>query len=274
VKLKGKRIYIIITIVVAAALAAGAIVYVFTKGGWEELSGGPRANIQGLVSGSISLMPEAGTKAIYGFYFYGNRVGSFSMEYVGERAFQGIASHKYLNNGSMVLTVGDKTVEMTIQGYEYYDMDGFPLHATYIYGYMRPEEMTMALEYTWNRAQSKMYIKTYVKTAVEEITVENVATVPAEYWEPIQDLYIGYSKQLTYAINGTSVTLMVNVTGEEDVTVPKGTYRCYVVGISQPELGMEMTSWIDTTNGAVSQMEFTMGGLDFTIMLERYGIEH
>ena len=64
------------------------------------------------------------------------------MKYVGEISFQGVACHKSEATGSVALSVVGTTVEFTMQGFEYYSLDGFPKYISMIYNYSQPYQET------------------------------------------------------------------------------------------------------------------------------------
>lgn len=243
--------------------------------GWKEYSGGPAINLQSLGSGQFMSIPrEAGLSASYGYYYQGSRIGEFTEKLVGTETYQGIQCYKVEGNLNMDVTIGGIKLSANGDTIGYFDTsDSMPKYMSFTFNYTSPAQTTATMDFAWNRAQSKM--ATTVSLLGQTASV--VASLPSDYWEPIPSLYVGYSKQFTYTIDSTSVTMTISVTGKEDVTVPKGTYKdCYVVKITQPQVGIDMTMWIDK-EGILPKADVSMalsgaGTTTFTVKLEHYGI--
>ncbi len=264
---------VVIVIVVAAVAAGGYMVMSGGEGGgeeWEEVSGGPTTSAQALSSGQgIGVPLKKGMSASYGYYQSGSRVGEYTVTNVGEEYFQGVSYRKIEGSGNLNFSVQEKSVKFSMDVTGYFENTGMPKQLSYTFHYTQPKEKDVDMEYTWNESQSEMVTEVSGQTTT--------ADLPTEYWNTISagDLYVGYSKQMTYTIESTSVTLSIEVIGREDVTVPKGTFEdCYLVKLSQPEINQEGKYWINE-EGVMPKMNFsqTIGttSLTFTMKLEHYG---
>jgi hypothetical protein len=115
-------------------------------------------------------------------------------------------------------------------------------------------------------------------------TVSTVITVSDDFWTKtnLQDnLYVGYTNEVSYtaSVSGydTAVLLRISVTGQEDVTVEKGTFEdCFVVKIEQMAGVTTTTSymWIGENDVCpkmqISNSVAALGYGDLIIELEEY----
>ncbi len=115
-------------------------------------------------------------------------------------------------------------------------------------------------------------------------SITTVIEVPDDFWTTtnLQDnLYVGYINEVSYTMSvdgyNTAVILRISVTGQEDVTVAKGTFEdCYKVKIEQMTGVVTTTSymWIDQNNICpkmqISNSAASLGYGDLTLELEEY----
>jgi hypothetical protein len=115
-------------------------------------------------------------------------------------------------------------------------------------------------------------------------TISTVISVSEDFWTKtsLQDnLYVGYTNEITYTANAmgidSSINLLISVTGQEDITVGKGIFEdCYVVKIDQETGDNIITSymWIDENDVCpkmqISNSAVALGYGDLTIELEEY----
>lgn len=264
---------IIGTTVMVLAIVIGVTVWVIIREKWEELPGGPRISIRQLQTGQAALVPGVelgssiasytiGTTAEYGVYLDGSKLGTYTYKLTEETTFQGV---KCLKIETMV-SASFMGTTATAQGYALYDMDMKPRYFTYT-------QPRMSMEYTWDYVENKMNYK----VTTSGMTFENETTMPRFEGpiESLENLYVGYSENFTYGIDGIALTMTVSVPREEDVTVPKGTFHCRVVEISVPIYGQTFATisvWVDE-DGIVPQLKITFfGTMSTTLKLERYGI--
>lgn len=271
---------IVIGVIIFIAILIGSYM-AFLKGGgegWSEVSGGPTTNVQSLTSGQAMAFPqEKGLSAGYGYYLGGSRVGGTTITFVEETNYQGTASRNLEGSFNSELSMQETSVKFSGDMEMYIEKDsGRPEHLSYAFHYTEPSQGDLNMDFTWYENQSKMVTKLSGMGMSETVT----ASFPPKYWNDItfEELHVGYSKQITYEVEGESVSLSIDVIEHKDVTVPKGTYEnCYLVSISQTGLNQsnqEIEYWINE-EGVVPKMSFnqTIGTTSFTLVtkLEHYG---
>ena len=260
-------------VVIALLFSAG----IFTDGLFSETSadssttkipvtGGPTASLQSIATGGNALTtPAEDHTAVYGYYMGQTRIGSISFTNVGEEYYQGTLCNKIEGSGTFDLEIDSYSIRMNfdIEGYEstydaslrYLDYEITVSYSTMSMGM----QGTVDVDRENNEITSTMYTPTTG-------TISAVITVSDEFWSKtnLQDsLYVGYVKEVAYttSVSGddTDVTLRISVTGQEDVTVGKGTYEdCYIVKIEQTIGAVTTTSymWIDE-NGVCPKMQLS-----------------
>lgn len=245
---------ILIFIVVAAVISRG-----MNEKKLEELPEGPKINLSQLITGFAVPLPgtEVGATAIYGIYIGKSKVGALEIRAIEKTTFQGTESFK----AKITMTISYVGIEFTGSGQIIYGTDLKPRYFTYTHD-------SVFAECVWNYTKNTLRYRIATPTFG---TREGELNLP-ELDGP-ENFYVGYSRQFTYDINGSLGTVTVSVPGEEDVTVPKGTYHCYVVRSSA--LWMDavafQTTWIDE-RGIVPQMEISVLGWTITMKLEYYDV--
>jgi hypothetical protein len=235
-----------------------------------EGKAGPEINFQSAISAqALGIPADKGASVTYGVYHQGIRAGEVTLTYLKDEYYGGELCKKFEGTGNISTSIGGTRVNFSMGMTGYMVVDGeMPKHWSFTYYYTQPQQMTLSLEWTWHRERSEMV----TEISGLGISQSTTAYLPDEYWEPITigDLYVGYSKEMTYTIDSIPVTLSISVTQQEDVVVPVGTYEdCYVVSITQPEVDQEFTFWVNK-EGIAPKMETSMsvGFTSFTLTLE------
>jgi hypothetical protein len=131
-----------------------------------------------------------------------------------------------------------------------------------------PYQFTQSANYQWDQENNKMTYE--ISSAGKTTPVE--CSLPDKYWELASFLkegpQVGYSDELNYTmemdyLEPINVTMIISVTGQEDVSVPNGDYKdCYVIEIHQAyqllgsDYSQTFTFWVDG-QGVMPKAEIT-----------------
>ena len=244
---------------------------------------GPKLNLQSSLTGSISLIPDQGHFATYEYYYQDNRIGAATIERAEEETYQGKQCFKTKTTGDMDMLIADSQVKCTFEALEYHTIeDNMLFYMSTTYQYSMPSQFTQSVNYHWDQENNKM---TYtISSAGEPTTVE--CSLPDKYWELASflegNLQVGYSDELNYTmemgyLEPINVTMIISVTGQEDVSVPNGDYKdCYVIEIHQAyqllgsDYSQTFTFWVDN-QGVMPKAETTsssVAGGTITILMK------
>jgi len=274
---KSKTLIVISVIAVIAILIGASFWILFSNNGTNPevtkyylRNDGPKLNLQSSVTGSVSLIPDQGYFATYGYYYQDNRIGAATIERAGEETYQGKQCFKTKTTGDMDMLIANSQVKCTFEALEYHTIeDNMLFYISTTYQYSMPSQFTQSANYQWDQENNKM---TYtISSAGEPTTV--VCSLPDKYWELASflggNLQVGYSDELNYTMDmdylelPINVTMIISVTGQEDVSVPNGDYKdCYVIEIHQTyqllgsEYSQTFTFWVDS-QGVMPKAETT-----------------
>lgn len=277
----------VVAVLIVALLSGGAfdgLDYGKENINKEQVGGGPKANLGSIVSGGNALTtPAEGHTAVYGYYMSGIKIGSISFNNIGEEYYQGELCYKVKGSGNFDFEIYGQSIGMNfdIHGYESkYDSTLLYCEYDFSVGYSS-YDVNMGGTMNVDKENGKIMTTIY-DSATGSITT--VIEVPDDFWTTtnLQDnLYVGYINEVSYTMSvdgyDTAVILRISVTGQEDVTVAKGTFEdCYKVKIEQMTGVVTTTSymWIDQNNICpkmqISNSAASLGYGDLTLELEEY----
>ncbi len=249
-----------------------------------HVKGGPKANIESIVSsGNALTTPAEGHTAVYGYYLSSNKIGEISFTTEGEEIYGGKQCDKITGGGNFNFNIYGQSfgVDFDIGAY-ISKSDGILSNCHYSFDFNKPYNMNMDMILDIDKEEGE--IKVTVDSSMMSST-STVIKVSDEYWECTlleDNLYVGYTKEVTYTLNAygydAEVNLKISVIGQEDVTVKKGIFEdCYIVQIDQEQGYATTTSkiWIDEDGicpkmqlGSSSSSSISYEGM--TIELEEY----
>ena len=259
----------------------------------SKIEGGPKASLYSLAGGNFQSIPNEGNVAKYYVYYDGEKIGETIEGTVGKETYNGRSCYKMLGRSNVEFSYLEQTIAFQMI-YAFYEDENtkMPVYMTIKYDYSKPEELKefdMIISLSWD--QNSGEIKTSVQCG--EQTGTSTAILPIEYWgmiSSVDDLYVGFSEEIDYtmttSVSGTSsdsdMNLKISITGQEDVTVPSGTFEnCYVLemeqtqsnGYSYSSTDVNMKIWI-SEDGFVPQKETSLSSmgmpLSITSKLEGY----
>lgn len=249
-----------------------------------HVKGGPRANIESIVSGgNVLTTPDEGHTAIYGYYMSGSRMGEISFTAEGEEIYNGIPCDKITGNGNFILNIYGQTMEINFDIGAYISKsDGILSYCRYGFDFQNPYSVEMDMILDIDKEDGE------ITFTVDSSLIGSTSTViktSNEFWDCTllkDDLYVGYFKDVNYTLNALGydkeVNLKISVIGTEDVTVKKGIFEdCYIIQVDQDQGFSTTTSkiWIDE-DGICPKMQIGSSGSSsisfegMTIELEEY----
>ncbi len=144
---------------------------------------------------------------------------------------------------------------------------------------------TMTTEYFYNYSTNKLRMKTTTNGQVymdTEIDMPESSFTQYNMQEFLgENLYVGWSENFSFTSDSSKYTMTLTVTKEEIITVPAGTFRCYVLSATVPEMeemaGYDMTLniWVNAQMTLVPKMEMSasyqgQNVLSMTMTLQDY----
>ena len=287
------KIFTVISVIGVTAIVIGAL-FITGYFNFEEINepyinkihvkGGPRANIESIVSGGNALTtPEDGHTALYGYYMSGSKIGEISFTSIGKQIYSGSQCDKITGDGNFNFNMYGQLIEADFDIDAYIsESDGILAYCKYSFDFFKPYNMDMDMILDINKDEGEITV------TVDSSLIDSSSTViktSEEYWDCTilkDDLYVGYVKEVNYSMNvlgiDTKVSLKISVIGMEDVNVKKGTFKdCYVLQIDQQQAYSTATSilWIDK-DGICPKMQLGNSGSStisyegMTIELEEY----
>lgn len=200
--------------------------------------------------------------------------GTYTYTVAETTTYEGFQCYKVEISGST--TVMDMSAQYS--GYTYVDTEDYRARYMTITVIMDAMEQTqtMTTEYFFNYDTNKLRMK---------ITMDGQVLTDTETYMPDStftqynmqeflggDLYIGWSKDFGFQSDSTKYTMTLTVTKEEIVTVPAGTFRCYVMSATVPEIeemeGYDMTTnlWVNAQMTLVPKMEVSVSYQGQTVL--------
>jgi len=249
VKQKGVAIAVIAVLAVVASIVVLAAVYFL-------IGGGP--------SGAVGFPSAVGQSLTYGAYLNENKMGSFTLTVTERIQFQGVECFE-------VELFGQEEIWGALANRFFVDANHklrylARTHTEFSFF----ENKTGTEERTYDYGGNKIRVKmTWDNGGI----VENEFDMPTNFSSLYQiiffwgtELYTGYSKQfnfiqwISYPNNYTDVdleTATIEVIREESLTVPAGTFSCYVVEYSEPGEEGAATFWVDKEKPTLIQYELS-----------------
>jgi hypothetical protein len=249
-----------------------------------HVKGGPKANIESIVSGGNALTtPDEGHTAIYGYYLSGIRMGEISFTAEGEEIYNGIPCDKITGDGNFIFNIYGQSMEINFDIGAYISKsDGILSYCRYGFDFQNPYNMEMDMILDIDKEEGE------ITFTVDSSLIGSTSTVikaSNEFWDCTilkDELYVGYLKDVNYILNtlgyDTEVNLKISVIGKEDVIVKKGIFEdCFIIQIDQDQGFSTTTSmiWIDE-DGICPKMQIGSSGSSsinyegMTIELEEY----
>jgi len=227
------------------------------------VKGGPKINIESIVnSGNALTVPEIGHIAVYGYYLSDVKLGEVSFTTVGEEYYNGEQCYKIIGEGNFNIEIYEQSMDVNFDIDAYISkIDGKLVYFYYSFNINQPFNIDMNMILDIDKDSGEITV-----TVDSDLigSYSNVIKTSEEYWDCTllkDDLFVGYLNEIAYTMSvmgiDTDVNLIISVTGQEDVTVKKGTYEdCYIVQIEQTQNYVKSTStiWIDE-NGICPKMQ-------------------
>ena len=269
------KVLTIISVIFISAVIIGAYLmsgFIFTDSTNNPsinkipVKGGPKFNIESIVnSGNALTTPDVGHTAVYGYYLSGDKLGEVSYKTICEENYNGEPCYKITGDGSYNFEVYGQSLDLGIDIEAYISkIDSKLAYFYYDFDINQPFNIDMSMTLDIDKENGEITV------LVDSSMLGSTSTViktSEEYWDCTllnDDLYVGYQKEIAYTMNimgiDTEVNLKISVTGQEDVTVKKGTFEdCYVIEIEQDQGYTNSTSviWIDE-NGICPKIQ--LGG--------------
>lgn len=251
-----------------------------------HVKGGPKANIESIVSGGNALTtPAEGHTAVYGYYLNSSKIGEISFTAIGEETYGGKQCEKIIGSGNFNFDIFEQSVGANFDIGAYISKsDGILANCRYSFDFNYPYNMNMDMILDIDKEEGEITVT--VDSSLMSIT-STVIKVTDDYWNCTlleDNLYVGYIKEVAYIMNvygyDAEVNLKISVIGQEDITVKKGTFEdCYIIQIDQEQGYATTTSriWIDG-EGICPKMQIGSSGSSsisyegMTIELEEYYI--
>lgn len=245
----------IVAIIAIVGAVVGAVVGLSVLGGDGEISGAPQVSAGGVVGQNPVFLGREGAVAEYSVYRGGEKVG----KYVYTR-----------EEGRRVDISGSVTLQgMKLNADGYFDFNPDLLPSEY---HIKMEgggvsiNMTSSMDYDKMTVTTDVSVETPTSATSRTVNIE-VKTEEALKGIPPEKLKVGYSRTFDVEVNERPETFTQEVLRKEEVTVPKGTFSCYVLRVSGPN--SEITRWI-TGEGGLVQYSWTIAGYSFTAKLKSY----
>lgn len=258
-KQKGVATAAIAVLAIVAVTIVVAAVYFPIGGGPSEAVGFPSAVDQSLT---------------YGYYLNENKLASFTLTVTEMVQFQGVECFEveFSGLGEIGGFIPNRFLVDTDHKLRYLART----HTAFFY-----ENKTGTEERTYNYGENTIHVK---MTWDGGGTVENEFGMPTNFSPLYQttffwgtELHTGYSRQfnfiqwISYPDDYMDVyleTATIEVIREESLTVPAGTFSCYVVKYSEPGEEGIATFWVDKEKPTLIQYELSPAWS--TMQLENY----
>lgn len=187
--------------------------------------------------------------------------GTYTYTVAETTTYEGVQCYKVEISGSMT------AMGMSAQysGYTYVDTEDYRARYMTITGAVSGMEQTMTAECFFNYDTNKLRVKA---TMDGQVLTDTETDMPESTFTQYnmqeflgEDLYVGWSKDFGFQSGSTKYTITLTVTKEEIITVPAGTFRCYVLSATVPEIeemeGVDMTCniWVNAQMTLVPKME-------------------
>lgn len=204
---------------------------------------------------------------------------TFQFTVAEQTTYEGVPCYKIQMSGDA--TIAGMTVPYS--GYVYVDTEDYkPRYMTLTATSMG---QTAATEYFYNYTTNKLRIK---MTVGGQTWIDTEMDIPQGNFTPYntqdflgENLYVGWSENFSFASDSSNYTIALTVTKEEQITVPAGTFRCYVLSATVPEIenmaGYDMTCniWVNAQMTLVPKMEISVSYqgqnvLSMTMTLQDY----
>lgn len=208
---------------------------------------------------------------------------TFTFTVAEETTYEGVPCYKVEISGSITMM----DMDIPYSGYQYVDTEDYrprymTLTATMTY---LGEEHTVTTEYLYNYTTKKLRTKITMDGQVYSDTETNMPESTFTQYNMQEflgeGLYAGWSKSFGFVSGSTKYTITLTVTKEELVTVPAGTFRCYVLSATVPEIsemaGVDMTFniWVNAQMTLMPKVEMSASyqgqtTLSMTMTLQSY----
>ncbi len=221
-----------------------------------KIEGGPTVSLQSMAGGNFQAVPAEGCIAKYYVYYDGEKIGESVQANAGKTTYGGISCYKIL---------GRTDIEMSIMGfqmafvmdYTYYvnEDNNLPVAMNLEYEYTKPAQikgLSMSSQFNWDQSTGEITMSMGNPLGGGDISLTMM--LPEEYWgllNTYDSLYAGYSKEINYSMlylgETVYITMTVDVTGMEDITVIAGTFEdCYVIEMEQEILSGSTSAPVNT----------------------------
>lgn len=209
--------------------------------------------------------------------------GTFSYAVAEQTTYEGMQVYKVTMSGSMSMM----GMSVPYNGYLYVDTGSYEtryMNISYSAS-MLGQTMSATIEYFFNYENDTLRMK---MTMNGETYMDTETDLPDSTFSQYsmqgfldENLYVGWTDNLVFQSDNTSYTVTLTVTKEETITVPAGTFRCYVLSMSVPEsdnmFGTSITGnvWVNAQMTLMPKMEIsaTYGGqtlMDMKMTLQSY----
>lgn len=200
-----------------------------------------------------------------------------------QTTYEGVPCYKIQISGSAIAM----STSVPYSGYMYVGTEDYlPRYMTVDTTMTTMEQTaTMTMEYFFNYTTKKMRMKVTVNGQAYLDTEENMPDSTFTQYNMQgflgKDLYIGWSENFGFQSSSSKYTMTLTVIKEETITVPAGTFRCYVLSATMPEIeemaGVDMTCniWVNAQMTLVPKMEISASyqgqtALSMTMTLQDY----
>jgi hypothetical protein len=125
----------------------------------------------------------------------------------------------------------------------------------------------VTIEYFYNYDTNKLRTKMTMNGEVYSDTETDLLSSPFSQYSTQgflgENLQVGWSKDYSFSSDTTNYDITLTVTKEETITVPAGTFRCYVISATIPEnltSGYDITCniWVNAQMTLIPKMEISM----------------
>lgn len=223
-----------------------------------------------IVSGSPPL--EIGQSMSYGMYSDGSKIGNFTISVAEKTTFQGRECFKVTSEGSyQTENLAGFTITYSSSGYALVDTSWnvkyckSPFSMSISNGFTT--EMSGTAEFTYDYDARTMH----VRMTSDNATMENEIAWPEDISPP--EWKVGSSRTYNFTTDNNPLTITIEVAREESVTVPVGTFNCYVVEVTSSGAGASYypnaTLWVDKQNHTLIQQQHAPGAT-ITLKLKSY----
>ena len=147
------------------------------------------------------------------------------------------------------------------------------------------QTLTETIEYFYNYNTNKLRTKITINGQVYSDNETDLSQNTFSEYNPQgflgENLHVGWSENFSYQSDNTKYAMTLTVTKEETITVPAGTFRCYVLSATMPEIeemaGVDLTCniWVNAQMTLVPKLEISASysgqtALSMTMTLQDY----